>query len=55
MPYSGKKECGGRGERVQLLLSDQGLSSSKINPVPNDINAVTPGHRDPEFRVRKAN
>jgi F-type H+-transporting ATPase subunit gamma len=39
---SGKKELWVVGERVQLLLSDQGFSSSKLYTVPNDINAVTP-------------
>ncbi|TXE08713.1 F0F1 ATP synthase subunit gamma [Algoriphagus aquimarinus] len=38
----GKKEIWVIGERVQLLLSDDGLTSSKLYPVPNDINAVTP-------------
>jgi F-type H+-transporting ATPase subunit gamma len=38
----GKKELWVVGERVQLLLSDEGLTFSKLYPVPNDINAVTP-------------
>ncbi|MEO8772628.1 MAG: F0F1 ATP synthase subunit gamma [Ferruginibacter sp.] len=39
---SGKKEVWVVGERVQLLLSDEGLNTSKLYSVPNDINAVTP-------------
>jgi len=38
----GKKELWVIGERVQLLLSDEGFNVSKLYPVPNDINAVTP-------------
>jgi F-type H+-transporting ATPase subunit gamma len=38
----GKKEIWAVGERVQLLLSDEGLNTTKLYPVPNDINAVTP-------------
>ena len=38
----GKKEMWVVGERVQLLLSDEGFNISKLYPVPNDINAVTP-------------
>ena len=38
----GKKEIWAVGERVQLLLSDEGFNTSKLYPVPNDINAVTP-------------
>ena len=38
----GKKEIWVVGERVQFLLSDEGFNTSKIYPVPNDINAVTP-------------
>ena len=38
----GKKELWVVGERVQLLLSDEGFASAKLYPVPNDINAVTP-------------
>ena len=38
----GKKEIWSVGERVQLLLSDEGFTISKTYPVPNDINAVTP-------------
>ncbi|MEO5995711.1 MAG: F0F1 ATP synthase subunit gamma [Chitinophagaceae bacterium] len=38
----GKKEIWTVGERVQLLLSDEGLITSTLYPVPNDINAVTP-------------
>lgn len=39
---SGKKEIWAVGERVQLLLSDEGHNTSKLFAVPNDINAVTP-------------
>ncbi len=38
----GKKEIWVIGERVQMLLSDEGFNTSKLYPVPNDINAVTP-------------
>jgi F-type H+-transporting ATPase subunit gamma len=38
----GKKEIWAVGERVQLLLSDEGFETSKLYPVPNDINSVTP-------------
>ncbi len=38
----GKKEIWAVGERVQLLLSDEGFNTSKLYPVPNNINAVTP-------------
>jgi F-type H+-transporting ATPase subunit gamma len=38
----GKKDIWAIGERVQLLLLDEGLTVSKAYPVPNDINAVTP-------------
>ncbi|MEO6831959.1 MAG: F0F1 ATP synthase subunit gamma [Chitinophagaceae bacterium] len=38
----GKKDIWVVGERVQLLLSDEGLTISKSYPVPNDIDAVTP-------------
>ena len=38
----GKKELWIVGERVQLLLSDEGFKSSKLFPVPNDLSAVTP-------------
>lgn len=38
----GKKEIWCIGERVQLLLSDSGLSTAKLFPVPNDVNAITP-------------
>jgi len=38
----GKKEIWAVGERVQLLLSDEGFKTTKLYPVPNDINAVTP-------------
>ncbi|MEO6229862.1 MAG: F0F1 ATP synthase subunit gamma [Ferruginibacter sp.] len=37
----GKKEIWAVGERVQLLLSDEGFNTSKLYTVPNDINAVT--------------
>lgn len=39
---TGKKEIWCIGERVQLLLSDMGLSTAKLYPVPNDVNAITP-------------
>ena len=38
----GRKEIWAVGERVQLLLSDEGFNTSKLYVVPNDINAVTP-------------
>ena len=38
----GKKEIWCIGERVQLLLSDAGLTTAKLYPVPNDVNSVTP-------------
>ena len=38
----GKKEIWCIGERVQLLLSDAGLTTAKLYPVPNDMNAITP-------------
>lgn len=38
----GKKEIWCIGERVQLLLSDSGLTTAKLYPVPNDVNAITP-------------
>ncbi len=38
----GKKEIWAVGERVQLLLSDEGFNTSKLYPVPNAISAVTP-------------
>ncbi|MHA4811406.1 F0F1 ATP synthase subunit gamma [Flavitalea flava] len=38
----GKKELWVIGERVQLLLLDEGFTASKSYPVPSDINAVTP-------------
>ncbi len=38
----GKKDIWVVGERVQLLLSDEGYPISKAYPVPNDVNAVTP-------------
>lgn len=37
-----KKELWVIGERVQLLLSDEGFTTSKLYTVPNDINNVTP-------------
>jgi len=37
-----KKELWVVGERVQLLLSDEGFITSKLYPVPSDIGAVTP-------------
>lgn len=38
----GKKIIWAVGERVQLLLSDEGFPTAKLYPVPADINAVTP-------------
>ncbi len=38
----GKKEIWCIGERVQLLLSDSGLTTATLYPVPNDITAITP-------------
>jgi F-type H+-transporting ATPase subunit gamma len=38
----GKKEIWCIGERVQLLLSDNGLTTAKLYPVPNDVSAITP-------------
>ena len=38
----GKKEIWCIGERVQLLLSDSGLTIAKLYPVPNDVSAITP-------------
>ena len=38
----GKKEIWCIGERVQLLLSDAGLTTAKLYPVPNDVSAITP-------------
>jgi F-type H+-transporting ATPase subunit gamma len=37
-----KKEIWCIGERVQLLLSDNGLTTAKLYPVPNDVNSITP-------------
>lgn len=38
----GKKEIWAVGERIQLLLSDKGYITSKLYPVPNSVNAITP-------------
>jgi F-type H+-transporting ATPase subunit gamma len=38
----GKKEIWAVGERVQLILSDEGFNTTKLYSVPNNINAVTP-------------
>ncbi len=38
----GKKEIWCIGERVQLLLSDSGLTTAKLYPVPNDVSTITP-------------
>ncbi len=38
----GKKEIWAVGERVQLLLLDEGFNTTKLYPVPNNIKAVTP-------------
>ncbi|UAM98172.1 F0F1 ATP synthase subunit gamma [Polaribacter litorisediminis] len=39
---SGKKEFWVIGERVQLLLSDVGFTTSKLYAVPSDLKSVTP-------------
>jgi len=39
---SGEKEIWSVGERVQLLLSDSGFATTKLFPVPNSVNAITP-------------
>jgi F-type H+-transporting ATPase subunit gamma len=38
----GKKEIWAVGERVQLLLLDNGSTVTKLFPVPNSVNAITP-------------
>jgi F-type H+-transporting ATPase subunit gamma len=38
----GKKEFWVIGERIQALLQDAGLSSTKFYPIPNSIDAVRP-------------
>lgn len=38
----GKKEIWAVGERVQLLLSDTGFTTTKLFSVPNSVNAITP-------------
>lgn len=38
----GKKVIWCIGERVQLLLSDAGLTTAKLYPVSNDVNSITP-------------
>jgi F-type H+-transporting ATPase subunit gamma len=38
----GKKEIWAVGERVQLLLLDLGFTITKLYPVPNDVNSITP-------------
>jgi len=37
-----KKEIWAVGERVQLLLLDNGFTITKLFPVPNSVNAITP-------------
>ena len=37
----GKKEIWSVGERIQLLLSDVGLPTTKLFTVPNSVNAIT--------------
>jgi F-type H+-transporting ATPase subunit gamma len=37
----GKKEIWAVGERIQLLLSDEGFNMTKLFPVPNSMNAIT--------------
>ncbi len=38
----GKKEIWAVGERVHLLLTDINYNSTKLFPVPNSVNAITP-------------
>ncbi len=38
----GKKEIWGVGERVQLLLADTGLTTTKLFNVPDSVAAITP-------------
>jgi F-type H+-transporting ATPase subunit gamma len=38
----GTKEIWAVGERVQLLLQDNGFASTKHYPVPSSVNAITP-------------
>lgn len=40
-PLPGKKEIWAVGERIQLLLKDVGLNTTKIFAVPNEVNAIT--------------
>lgn len=37
----GKQEIWAVGERIQLLLSDLGFTTSKLFPVPGSVNAIT--------------
>jgi F-type H+-transporting ATPase subunit gamma len=39
---SGKKQIWGVGERVQLLLSDSGLNTTRLFAVPGSVGAITP-------------
>ncbi len=39
---TGKKEIWAVGERVQLLLSDAGYTTTKLFSLPNSVNAITP-------------
>lgn len=39
---TGKKEIWAVGERVQLLLSDFGFTTTELFPAPNSVNAITP-------------
>jgi F-type H+-transporting ATPase subunit gamma len=41
-PLPGKKEIWAIGERVQLLLADAGLNTTKIYHVPNTVDEITP-------------
>lgn len=39
---TGKKEIWAVGDRIQLLLLDVGLNVSRLFPVPNSVDAITP-------------
>lgn len=39
---SGKKEIWAVGERVQLLLLDNGFNTTQLFPVPNSVSAINP-------------
>ena len=40
-PLPGKKEIWAVGERIQLLLKDVGFNTTKLFPVPNEVDAIT--------------